>query len=60
MKIGFIGLGIMGSRMAANLLANDVDLVVYNRTLEKTKPLAKQGALVAQTMADFANIDILL
>lgn len=59
MKIGFIGLGIMGSRMAANLLTENVDLVVYNRTNGKTKPLAEQGAQVAQTMADFADVDIL-
>ena len=59
MKIGFIGLGIMGSRMAANLLANDVDLIVYNRTVAKTKPLAERGAQVARTMADFADVDIL-
>ena len=33
--IGFIGLGIMGSRMAANLLKNGYELVIFNRT--KTK-----------------------
>lgn len=59
MKIGFIGLGIMGSRMAANLLAQNVDLIVYNRTTEKAAPLAEKGAKVATTMADFAEVDIL-
>ncbi|HEX4500874.1 MAG TPA: NAD(P)-binding domain-containing protein, partial [Scandinavium sp.] len=32
MKIGFIGLGIMGSRMAANLQKHGHSLVVFNRT----------------------------
>jgi 3-hydroxyisobutyrate dehydrogenase-like beta-hydroxyacid dehydrogenase len=32
MKIGFIGLGIMGSRMAANLQKHGYSLVVFNRT----------------------------
>ena len=59
MKIGFIGLGIMGSRMATNLLAQDIDLIVYNRTTEKAQLLANQGAQVAQTMADFADVEIL-
>src|SRR5438094_7446988 len=39
MKIGFIGLGIMGSRMAANLQKNGLSLVVFNRTRAKAEPL---------------------
>lgn len=39
MKIGFIGLGIMGSRMAANLQKNGHSLVVFNRTRAKAEPL---------------------
>jgi 3-hydroxyisobutyrate dehydrogenase/glyoxylate/succinic semialdehyde reductase len=35
MKIGFIGLGIMGSRMALNLLSKGYELTVYNRTSDK-------------------------
>jgi 3-hydroxyisobutyrate dehydrogenase-like beta-hydroxyacid dehydrogenase len=38
MKIGFIGLGIMGSRMAANLQKNGYSLVVFNRTRAKAEP----------------------
>ena len=34
MKIAFIGLGIMGSRMAANLIKNGADVTVYNRRKE--------------------------
>ena len=39
MKIGFIGLGIMGSRMAANLQKHGHALVVFNRTRAKAEPL---------------------
>ena len=45
MKIGFVGLGIMGSRMAANLLAGGVDLVVHNRTKELRRPPCLNKAL---------------
>ena len=39
MKIGFIGLGIMGSRMAANLQQQGYSLVVFNRTRAKAESL---------------------
>jgi 3-hydroxyisobutyrate dehydrogenase-like beta-hydroxyacid dehydrogenase len=39
MKIGFIGLGIMGSRMAANLQKHGYSLVMFNRTRVKAEPL---------------------
>jgi 3-hydroxyisobutyrate dehydrogenase-like beta-hydroxyacid dehydrogenase len=39
MKIGFVGLGIMGSRMAANLQKCGYPLVVFNRTRAKAEPL---------------------
>jgi 3-hydroxyisobutyrate dehydrogenase-like beta-hydroxyacid dehydrogenase len=39
MKIGFIGLGIMGSRMAANLQKHGYSLAVFNRTRAKAEPL---------------------
>jgi 3-hydroxyisobutyrate dehydrogenase-like beta-hydroxyacid dehydrogenase len=39
MKVGFIGLGIMGSRMAANLQKQGNSLVVFNRTRAKAEPL---------------------
>jgi len=49
MTIGFYGLGIMGSRMAANLLSTDADLMIYNRTIAKATPLAEQGATIADS-----------
>ncbi len=52
MAIGFIGLGIMGSRMAANLLDGGIDLVVWNRTEAKAKPLLDRGAAWAVTPTD--------
>jgi len=55
MKIGFIGLGIMGSRMAANLQKKGHELVVYNRTKQKAEPLIANGALWAPTPADLAK-----
>jgi glyoxylate/succinic semialdehyde reductase len=55
MKIGFIGMGIMGSRMAANLLKKGHELVLYNRTREKAKPLLDQGAAWADTPADLGR-----
>jgi 3-hydroxyisobutyrate dehydrogenase-like beta-hydroxyacid dehydrogenase len=44
MKIGFIGTGIMGSRMAHNLLKNNYSLIVHNRTKDKAGSLLKEGA----------------
>ncbi len=52
MKVSFIGLGIMGSRMAANLLKHGVDLTVFNRSPEPTAALAAQGATSAATAAE--------
>lgn len=55
MKIGFVGLGIMGSRMAANLLNGGETLTVYNRSAEKATDLAKLGATVAASPAAAAQ-----
>jgi 3-hydroxyisobutyrate dehydrogenase/glyoxylate/succinic semialdehyde reductase len=55
MKIGFIGRGIMGSRMAANLLKKGHEILVYNRTKEKANALIAQGALWADSPAEVAK-----
>jgi 3-hydroxyisobutyrate dehydrogenase-like beta-hydroxyacid dehydrogenase len=55
MKIGFIGLGIMGSRMAANLQKKGYELVVYNRTKQKAETLIAGGAIWADTPANVAH-----
>ncbi len=49
MKISFIGLGIMGSRMATNLLKNDTSITVYNRSKEAAIALKSRGASIAET-----------
>src|SRR5712671_5874559 len=54
MKIGFIGLGIMGSRMAANLQKHGHSLVVFNRTREKAESLVAAGAKWADSPAALA------
>ncbi len=60
MKIGFIGLGIMGSRMAANVLQAGNVLAVNNRTKAKAESLIQQGAGWADTPAELAQqVDIL-
>jgi 3-hydroxyisobutyrate dehydrogenase-like beta-hydroxyacid dehydrogenase len=48
-KIGFMGLGIMGTPMAANLLKAGYPVMVYNRSPEKAAPLVKQGAGLASS-----------
>jgi len=53
-KIGFIGLGIMGSGMAANVLANGFDLTVWNRTSSKIQELVGKGARGAHSPAEVA------
>lgn len=60
-KIGFMGLGIMGTPMATNLLKAGYPVMVYNRSPEKSAPLVKQGAALAsapKTLAKAADISI--
>lgn len=52
--VGFVGLGRMGSRMAARLLKAGYEVVVYNRTREKAEALAQKGAKVASSPAEAA------
>ena len=52
MKIGFIGLGQMGSAMAANLLKAGHDVTVYNRSRDKAEALVGEGAKIAATVAE--------
>lgn len=54
-KIGFVGLGRMGSPMALNLVRAGYPVTVYNRTPEKTGPLADAGAAVAGSLAEAAS-----
>jgi 3-hydroxyisobutyrate dehydrogenase len=47
--VALLGLGVMGSGMAQNLLKAGFSLTVYNRTPAKAEPLAAKGARVAET-----------
>jgi 3-hydroxyisobutyrate dehydrogenase-like beta-hydroxyacid dehydrogenase len=54
-RIGFIGLGIMGSRMAANLAAAGYEMTVWNRTAATAEAFATEhGVNVAATPAELA------
>lgn len=55
MKVGFIGLGIMGRPMAGHLLAAGHDLAVWARRPESAAPLADKGAAVCATPAELAR-----
>ena len=54
MKTGFIGLGIMGSRMAANLMKADYTVNLYNRTKSKAEKLNGPRGNVKDTPAEVA------
>jgi 3-hydroxyisobutyrate dehydrogenase-like beta-hydroxyacid dehydrogenase len=53
--IGFIGLGIMGSRMADNLVKGGHELIVYNRSKEKAADLLSKGAKWAESPQEVAS-----
>ena len=52
MKVGFLGLGAMGTPMALRLIAAGHELSVWNRTEGRTKPLLHEGAIAAATPAE--------
>lgn len=52
LKVALLGLGIMGSGMARQLLAHGLEPTVWNRDLSKTAALREAGARVADTPAD--------
>src|SRR5438309_679954 len=59
--ISYLGLGTMGSGMAANLLKAGYQLTVWNRSTAKCEPFARKGARVADTPADAArDVDLVI
>ncbi|HZA13698.1 MAG TPA: NAD(P)-dependent oxidoreductase [Myxococcaceae bacterium] len=55
-KVGFLGLGLMGARMAKNLAAKGFEVVVWNRTRARADALAKEARVqVASTPAEVAT-----
>jgi len=60
-RLGFIGLGGMGGRMARRLLNAGYDLTVYDRTRERARPLERAGARFAPTPGRVAaTVDVVL
>jgi len=60
-KVGFIGLGNMGSRMAGRLLDHGYHLEVYDRDPAKAEAMAAMGAAVAKNILELAhNVDVLI
>jgi 3-hydroxyisobutyrate dehydrogenase-like beta-hydroxyacid dehydrogenase len=52
MRIGFLGLGMMGMAMAHRLIGAGHELSVWNRTEGKAEPLLREGAIMAGTPAE--------
>lgn len=60
MRIGFIGLGNMGSGMAVSLIKAGHEVTVYNRTADKAKTLVEQGAHYAAQVADACRGEVVI
>lgn len=60
MKVGFIGLGNMGSAMASSLLKAGHEVTVHNRTAAKSQPLVDQGAKFGAQIADACRGDVVI
>jgi 6-phosphogluconate dehydrogenase len=52
MRIGFIGLGRMGANMVRRLVRDGHEIVIYNRTPEKTREIAGEGATASFSIAE--------
>src|SRR2546422_11110994 len=60
-RLGFIGIGNMGSRMAKRLLEHGYQLKAHNRSREDAEALVKYGATVADGIAEIASeADVIL
>src|SRR5229473_3247447 len=60
-RLGFIGIGNMGSRMAKRLLEHGYQVIAYNRSREAAEPLVEFGATVANSIAELASeADVIL
>ena len=57
-RVGWIGMGRMGSAMAERLLKAGYDLSIYNRTRSKAEPLAQYGGKIVDRPADLAGMDV--
>lgn len=60
-NVGFIGTGVMGKSMAQHILNSDYNLIVYNRTKQKSLELIEKGAIWKDTIKEVAqNADIII
>jgi len=57
-KVAVLGLGLMGSAIAQNLLSRNYEVHAYNRTREKTKAVAEKGAIIHPTPRDAVTSDV--
>jgi 6-phosphogluconate dehydrogenase len=55
MQIGFVGLGRMGATMVRRLIRDGHEVVAYNRTPEKTKEIAGEGAVAAFSIEELVS-----
>ena len=61
MKVGFIGLGNVGGKLAGSLLRNKFDLTVRDLDENLTKPFVEQGAKFANTAKELAEkVDLII
>ncbi len=60
-KLGFIGLGNMGSRIAQRLIDNGYQVFVYDRNIAKADAIAARGGVVAKNILELAgSADVIL
>jgi 3-hydroxyisobutyrate dehydrogenase-like beta-hydroxyacid dehydrogenase len=56
----FLGLGVMGTAMAHNILKAGFPLTVYNRTRAKAEPFAAEGARIAKSPREAAQLKVVV
>ncbi|MDO9545789.1 MAG: NAD(P)-binding domain-containing protein [Pelolinea sp.] len=60
LKVGYIGLGLMGKPIAQNIMRAGFPLVAHNRSREAVEELVKEGAVSAENPADVAKqVDVI-
>ncbi|MBV8704965.1 MAG: NAD(P)-dependent oxidoreductase, partial [Acetobacteraceae bacterium] len=55
MRVGFIGLGLMGTPMARNIMRGGFPLTAWNRTKARAEPLLAAGAALAESIGELAR-----
>lgn len=60
MRLGYLGIGLMGAPMVENLLADGHEVTVWNRSPGKTAALVDKGAKLAASAAEAASCGVIL